>query len=110
MSDLENMTDAQLAEWQAGWKEHSGKYILAEREWERRMISHEFSLQTKLAAANNRWLIAAAVIGLVGTVAGAIVGAYLTKAAQDNKSSISQQHTQLSPSQQKPTKAHDTPP
>ncbi len=95
MSDTENMNDEQLAEWQAGWKEHTGNYILAEREWERRMISHEFSLQTKLAAINNRWLIASAFIGVFGTLAGAWLGAHfpstnLVPAAQSKQVSVQQ--------------------
>lgn len=79
MSDIEKMTNEQLAEWQSGWKEHTGNYILAEREWERRMISHEFSLQTKLSATNNRWVIASAFIGVFGTLAGAWLGANFSK-------------------------------
>ena len=29
MTDLEKMTDEQLADWQGGWRENTGKFILA---------------------------------------------------------------------------------
>lgn len=96
MADFENMTDEQLANWQGGWQANTPKYILAEKEWERRMISHEFSLQKQLAAANQRWSIIAAIIGVVGTLAGAVLGGYLSQ--KDNLQSSPQQ-TQLLPSQ-----------
>lgn len=89
MADLENMTDEQLANWQGGWQANTPKYILAEKEWERRMISHEFSLQKQLAAANQRWSIIAAIIGVVGTLAGAVLGGYLSQ--KDNSPPLLQQ-------------------
>lgn len=37
------MSDEELAEWMAGWKEHTGNYILAELEFKRRLNkSNEF--------------------------------------------------------------------
>ena len=90
MTDLSKMSDGELAKWQAGWQQHTGDYILADREWERRMISHEFSLQKQLAAANRKWSVIAAVIGVVGTLAGAWLGASLQSNAQRTPQESSQ--------------------
>ena len=35
--ELKLKTDEELAEWMAGWKEHTGNYILAEIEFKRRL-------------------------------------------------------------------------
>jgi len=38
-SDLKGMSDERLAEYMAGWKEHTGNYILCEMEFKRRQNS-----------------------------------------------------------------------
>lgn len=104
MTDLSKMSDSELANWQAGWKQHTGDYILADREWERRMISHEFSLQKQLAAANRTWSVIAAIIGVIGALAGAWLGAYLQSQAQpipQASSQSTQRQTSQSPAQSK---------
>jgi hypothetical protein len=37
LQELKLKTDEELAEWMAGWKEHTGNYILAEIEFKRRL-------------------------------------------------------------------------
>lgn len=78
MNDLSKLNDDELATWQASYKQNSALFILGEKEWEKRLISHQFSLHSKLAATNNRWMIASSIIGLVGTILGAILGWYLS--------------------------------
>ena len=86
--DLQRKTDIELADWQAKDAEEAKK-ILAEREWHRRMISHQlkeqYNLGARLAAAaekhatsiakNNRWwAVGAALIGVTGALAGGWLG------------------------------------
>jgi hypothetical protein len=87
--ELEVMSGSELAQWQSTLKLGEPKHVLAEREWQRRMIAHQlqeqYNLDAKLAKAaedhavkiarNNRWWsIATAVIGVLGTLAGAVIG------------------------------------
>jgi hypothetical protein len=91
------MSDAELATYQSGWKARTQYDILAEREWQRRMVAHElheqFQLEERLSQANQAhavalalsaqahaerlsantrwWSLAAAVVGVLGTLAGA---------------------------------------
>ena len=91
--DLRSLTDGALAQFQeeSQRQDNRRRVILSEREWERRMIEHQlreqFALDERLAAANERsvqqlaaanhwWALAAALVGVVGTVAGAWLGAY----------------------------------
>ena len=95
--DIKCMSDLELAKWQSGWKERMHNDILAEREWQRRMIAHQLQEQYKLderlseaernhaaalaaaaaehaasIASNSRWWsLAAAVVGVLGTLMGA---------------------------------------
>jgi hypothetical protein len=95
--DLSRMSDAELATYQSGWKARTQYDILAEREWQRRMVAHElheqFQLEERLSQANQAhaaalalaaqahaerlsantrwWSLAAAVVGVLGTLAGA---------------------------------------
>ena len=90
------MTESELAQWQSILKIGEPKHILAEREWQRRMISHQltaqYELDAKLAAANERAMRFAAIIGVMGTLAGAGLGAFATF-----KTSVSQTSPQSSP-------------
>jgi hypothetical protein len=43
------MTDDELASWQGGWKPGTSQHILAEKEWQKRMLAHEFGLNRRLA-------------------------------------------------------------
>jgi hypothetical protein len=87
--DLQAMPDSELAQWQSDLQPDEPKYVLADREWQRRMITHQlqeqYNLDAKLGKAaethaeklqrNNRWWsIAVAVIGVIGTLAGTVIG------------------------------------
>ncbi|HEU4852087.1 MAG TPA: hypothetical protein VFT37_08030 [Telluria sp.] len=71
---LAEMTDDELAAWQAAWRPGVAQYILAEKEWQRRMLAHEFGLNRRLAEYAAKWQRFAAYIGVAGTVVGAILG------------------------------------
>lgn len=73
-SELAAMTDDELATWQAGWKPGVANDILAEKEWQRRMLSHEFGLNKQLAEYAAKWQRFSSYIGVFGTVVGAILG------------------------------------
>lgn len=81
--DLGAMSDATLAEWQAGRKEHTANGILASKEGERRhavrLMREQFALDQRLMDANVAAMRFAAVLSVVGTLAGAALGAYRTK-------------------------------
>ena len=78
MNDLSKYNDDELATWQASYKQNSPQFILGEKEWDKRLMSHQFALQSKLVATNNRWMMACAIIGLVATILGTILGWYLS--------------------------------
>jgi hypothetical protein len=73
--ELADMSDDELATWQAGWKPETANYILAEKEWQRRMLAHEFGLNQRLAEYAAKWQRFSAYIGVIGTIAGAVLGA-----------------------------------
>jgi hypothetical protein len=90
--ELEAMPDSELAQWQSNQKKGTPKHTLAEREWRRRMISHQlkeqFNLDAQLAKAaelhaerlstvNRWWSIAAAIVGVIGALLGTVLGKYL---------------------------------
>ena len=60
------MSDEDLASWQAGHKQGSADYILADQEWQSRRIAKQIRAV--------RW---AAIIGIVGAIASAVVGVFL---------------------------------
>ncbi len=78
MNDLSKFNDDELADWQASYKQNTQQFILGEKEWDKRLMSHQFALQSKLAATNNRWMIVCSIIGLVGTILGTFLGWYLS--------------------------------
>ena len=57
---LRKLSSEGLAAWQAGWKPTTAKWLLAEKEWERRAM-----------AESARWQRYAALMGLLGVVVGA---------------------------------------
>jgi hypothetical protein len=79
---LAQKSDAELAIWQKGWKPQSAEYILADREWQRRLamrqLEEQFRLDERLARANGWWSLRAAAIGVIGALGGAWLGAYWT--------------------------------
>lgn len=78
LGELAQMSDVELATWQSGWRPGTDKHILAEKEWQRRIAARElreqFRLEERLANGNRWWSIAAAVIGVVGTLLGVWLG------------------------------------
>ena len=104
------MPDSELAQWQSTLKAGEPKHILAEREWQRRMLSHQLEKQYDLDArlakgaeshaerivqssqlhaaelnrSNRIWSVWVAVIGIVATLLGAWYGAKW-QSKQDNQ-------------------------
>lgn len=69
--ELRKLCPEALAAWQVGWNDNAAKNVLAEKEWERRMI--------KEAAF---WQRISAWIGVVAAVVGALIallGAFIAK-------------------------------
>jgi len=68
---LQKKSDEEVALYQKGWKATTAQWILAEKEWDRRMLMLSI-----------KWQRTAILTGLLGTVLGAalsIVTAYLLK-------------------------------
>ena len=79
--ELEALSEVELAQFQNGWNPEATRDILASKEWERRLamrqLQEQFKLEEKVANINRWWGIWASVIGVVGTLAGAVIGAKL---------------------------------
>lgn len=93
LSDLARMPDAELATWQSGWKAGTDKHILAEKEWQRRIalrnLREQFKLDERIANGNRWWSIAAATIGVIGT----LLGVWLGKQSEPNHQSAKPQES-----------------
>ena len=57
---LRTLSSEGLAAWQVGWKPSSAKWLLAEKEWERRAFEE-----------SARWQRFSALMGLLGVIVGA---------------------------------------
>ena len=97
---LRAMRDSELIQWQLKHKPGSIHFELGSDERQRRMISHQlteqYELDAKLASGNERAMRFAAIIGVLGTLAGAALGMYATfRTANDQTShQATQSHTQ----------------
>ena len=106
--DLEVMPDSELAQWQHNHINEPPLVMLANREWERRIISHQLSVQydldsrlanaaeehsekvaesnrthaEALAKSNQRWAGVAAIVGVIGTLSGAWLSDRLSSSHQ----------------------------
>lgn len=105
LSELARMSDAELAIWQSGLKPGTDKHILAEKEWQRRtalrQMREQFKLDERIANGNRWWSIAAAAIGIIGTLVGVVLGKWLDLPGQEAKLTS---QTELSvPKQQQPS-------
>ena len=91
LSELAQMPDVELATWQSGWKPGTDKHILAEKEWQRRIalreLREQFRLEERLANGNRWWSIAAAVIGVIGT----LLGVWLGKQSEPSRQAVAPQ-------------------
>lgn len=116
LKELSEMPDVELAKWQADWKPGTDKYILAEKEWQRRIamreLGEQFRLDERLANGNRWWSIAAAGIGVIGTLLGVWLGKQsepITQAAgQQESTAISTALPQPQPSSTIATSAAKT--
>lgn len=80
---LKEMTDDQLASWQAGWKERTSNDILAEKEWQRRFMAAQHDHDRQMLRPQIKWMKISVITGFIG----ALIGAILTLAATSLKSS-----------------------
>jgi len=71
--ELRKLCPEALAAWQVGWKDNAAKRLLAEKEWERRMIK-EAAFWQRISA----WIgVVAAIVGAVLALLGAIIARML---------------------------------
>ena len=106
--DFEVMPDSELAQWEHNHRNEPPLVTLAEREWERRIISHQLSVQydldsrlakaaeehsekiaesnrihaETLAKSNQRWAFVATIVGVIGTLSGAWLSDRLSSSHQ----------------------------
>ena len=106
--ELAAMCDSELAQWQTNHKDELPLFTLAEREWQRRIISHQlkeqFKLDSKLAEAAERANKFTMVCIVVATIVGAIIGGTATvigaKMQQPQTPNISMQPETTTPTKQ----------
>lgn len=83
--ELEKLSDAELASWQSHIPAGLPQHILAEKEWQRRIairqLREQFKLEEKIANGNRWWGMAAAVVGVIGTLSGVWLGKHLEPSA-----------------------------
>ncbi len=88
-NQFENMSDEELARWQAGWKTSTDHYILADKEWQRRareeqhnlnlgLLKNQHSLNLQILKKQTSLMKGSIVVGFIGVILGAILGAYLS--------------------------------
>lgn len=75
--NLKKKDDDQLASWQSQFRPGSDTFILAEKEWRRREMIEQHKLDVKLMSKQVRSMKFTAIIGVIATLAGAALGAYL---------------------------------
>ena len=92
--ELDKLSDDDLAHWQHGWNPEAVRHILAQKEWARRLamrqLHEQFKLDEKVANTNRRWSIGASLLGVVGTLAGAVIGAKLQGAKATDQTPTAQ--------------------
>ncbi len=75
-------TDAELAQWQSGWKTHTADWILADREWQRRVnlrqLNQQYQFDMRLAAATERANKFTMICIVIATLIGALIGGAAT--------------------------------
>ena len=87
---LLNMPDSELALWQSEYSPGDPHYILAEFEWQRR-LNHKQVKATKYAAC----------LGLIGGLAGVILGYALSQTQTNNTKAVTNNNTGNNANQEK---------
>ncbi len=75
--DLKNKSDDELAQFQADMRGRVEYEILIERDWERRARIKQHELDIELMCKQVRSMRFAAILGVIATLVGAIIGACL---------------------------------
>lgn len=78
IDDMKTKTDAELATIQARHHHQEEPYILAEKEWQRRLMNEQNELNKELLDKQSKLIKLSIVVGFSGIVIGAIIGAALT--------------------------------
>ena len=81
--NLRKMSAEDLADFQAAQATVPQYAILAEKEFERRARQEQHKLDLELVVKQGQWMKFSAILGIVGTIAGAIIGALLIYSLQD---------------------------
>lgn len=109
-AELAAKADSELAQWEYNHRNEPPLVTLAEREWQRRIISHQLSVQydldsrlanaaekhaERIAESNRWWGFAGALLGVIGTLSGVGLGKWIE--SPDQGTSVT--HQAQSPSQ-----------
>jgi hypothetical protein len=100
MDDLKNKSDQELAQWQAGWKPSTDKYILAEIEWANRarekqhkldqaLLKNQHDLNLLILEKQSKLTKLSISVGFIGVIVGALLGAYMQAVLSSNNSAAS---------------------
>jgi hypothetical protein len=84
--EIRKMPDEELAAFRADKLDSSIYAILADKEFERRERLQQHQLDRRLIAEQVQWMKFTAILGVVGTIAGTIIGVFLTYLLQDKPS------------------------
>ena len=71
------MSDVKLSEWQAEYPTNSPQSIFAEKEWLRRERIEQHKLDLELLSKQVKWMKFSAILGVIATLVGAIIGSNL---------------------------------
>ena len=96
-AELEAKSESELAQWEYVHRNEPPLVTLADREWQRRIISHQLSVQydldsrlakaaekhaERISESNRWWGFAGALLGVIGTLSGVGLGKWLDSPTQ----------------------------
>jgi hypothetical protein len=84
--ELRKKSDDELVRFQGQHENVADYRILAEKEFQRRERQEQHKLDLELIVEQGQWLKFSAILGILGTIAGAIIGAVLIYWLQDKPS------------------------
>jgi len=77
--DLTAKTDKDLATFQERCFPNDAKHILAEKEWQRRLMKEQHELNKEIIKSQTKKILISAIITALSGILGVLIGAFLTE-------------------------------